>query len=67
MFAFTLVCTNPPCGASLEVFAASPQHDVTDCPFCGVPLLDASFLDPEGCPDDGDNRVQVHVRSGPRR
>jgi quercetin dioxygenase-like cupin family protein len=31
-----------------------------------VPPLDASFLDPEGCPDDEDDRVQVHVRSGPR-
>jgi hypothetical protein len=66
MFAFTLVCTNPPCAAAIEVFALSPRHDVTDCPFCGVPLLDVSFLDPEGCPEEGGERVQVLVRSGPR-
>ena len=65
MFAFTLVCTDPCCGAMLEVFSPGTAHDVDICPYCRTPLLDASFLDPDGSPSD-DDRVQVVIRAAPR-
>jgi hypothetical protein len=65
MLAFTLACTEPACGAMFEVFGPSADHGIAVCRYCHAPLLDVSFLDPEGSPADEDG-VHVMVRQGPR-
>jgi len=65
MLAFTLTCTEPHCGAMFEVFGSDADHGIAVCQYCHAPLLDVSFLDPEGCPGD-DAGVHVIVRQGPR-
>ena len=65
MFAFTLTCTQPDCGAVFEVFAPTADHGITVCQYCHLPLLDVSFLEPDGCPADG-VAIDVIVREGPR-